>query len=173
MARRLRARARRVGAASSAVVFNRRPRGWRRPQPCRRCPTSGRQALRAGSDGRRLPTPTSLAPDAGYPAYSQRGLSPAPPALPGSGQINNAMPRNAAAYSAPSYEGTARDSSGYSAAGVGATTQRAGRRAERKPRKRRAERRVGGIQFFIKLLEDGQVSFGPFQTRPTHLRPTQ
>ncbi|HXR08352.1 MAG TPA: DUF6600 domain-containing protein [Candidatus Acidoferrum sp.] len=78
-------------------------------------PTSGRQALRAGSDGRRLPTPTSLAPDAGYPAYSQRGLSPAPPALPGSGQINNAMPRNAPANSAPSYEGTARNSSGYSA----------------------------------------------------------
>ena len=78
-------------------------------------PTSAGQALRAGSDGRRIPTSPSLAPDAGYPAYSQRGLYPAPPALPGSGQFSYAMPRNAPAYSAASYEGTARNSPGYSA----------------------------------------------------------
>jgi hypothetical protein len=77
-------------------------------------PTTGWQALRSAGDTRRIPTPGSPAPEVGYPAYSQRGVYPPPP-VPGNAQFNSAMPRHAAVPSAPSYEGTPRNSSGYSA----------------------------------------------------------
>jgi hypothetical protein len=77
-------------------------------------PSTGSQAMRSAGDARRIPAPVSPAPEVGYPAYSQRGIS-SPPPVPGSAQFNSAMPRNAAGYSAPAYEATPRNSTGRSA----------------------------------------------------------